>query len=124
MSVAALVDSTGITAVAPVRQRRAGHDPVCGTGFERERIGPAGRDVLGDGQQHGLLGGRARDVFGDDGVSVHRGIVEAGQRQRGHHVVGQHQPKGVGDGHASRRPASDQVGDDATMFLDRTHQTG
>ena len=105
-------------------QRSTGHDPVCGTGFERERIGAACGDVLGDGQQHGLLGGRGGDVVGDDGVPVHRRIVEARQRQRRHHVLGKHQAQRVGDGDGDRRLAGDQIGDDATMLLDGPHQTG
>ena len=105
-------------------KRRARHDPVCRTGFERERVGTTGRDVFGDGQQHGLLGRRGGDVVGDDGVPVHRGVVEAGQRQRGDDIVGQHQTQRVGERQGDRPAAGDQTGDDAPVLFDGAHQTG
>ncbi len=106
------------------RDRRTRHDPVCRTGFQRQQIGAAGGDVLGDRQQHRLFGAGPGDIVGNDRVAVHGRVVEARQRQRRQHLLGQHQPERVAERHADGRARRDQAGDDAPVLLDRTHQTG
>ena len=60
-------------------------------GRQRQDRGLAGADLPDDRQRdRGVLAG-AGDVVGDHGVAVHRGVVEARQRDRGDHVLGQGQ---------------------------------
>ena len=63
-------------------------------------------------------------IFGDNGISVHRGIVEARQRQRCHHVFGKYQPQRAVESDGERRSGTDEVGDDVLMLFDGPHQTG
>ena len=121
VSVPPSVASTGTTAVRPGGQWRARHDPVRGAGSEGEQIGASSRNVFGDRQFHGVFVGCVRDVVGEHRVSVHRRVVEPGQRQRGHHVGGQHQSECIGEGGHAWRAWRDQPGDDALMFLDGSH---
>ena len=124
VSVAPSVASTGTTAVAPAGTGAPVMMRCAVPGFSVSGSVRPGGDVLGDGQQHGLLGCRGGDVVGHHGVPVHRRVVEPGQRQRRHHVVGQHQAECLGERQRDRRLAGDQAGDDAPVFLDGAHQTG
>ena len=86
-------------------------------------VRPAGMSSA-TGSNTGSLVARPRDVVGEDGVPVHRRVVETGQRQRGHHIVGEHEAERVGERHRDRRARRDQRGDDALVLVDGTHQTG
>ncbi len=71
------------------RHRGAGHDLDRGARRHREDRRLAGPDLTDDGQHDGRVLGGAGDVVGDHGVAVHRGVVEARQRDRRHDVLGQ-----------------------------------
>ena len=62
--------------VRPGRYRRAGHDPVRGSRLQCQRIGAPGRNVLGHGQCHRVVGARPGDVDGPNRIAVHRRVVE------------------------------------------------
>ena len=61
----------------------------------------------------------SRGVDGAHGVAVHRGVVEAGQREVGADVLGQQQPLGVEQGQLDRVDRADAVEHDGEVLVDR-----
>ncbi len=106
VSVAPSVTSTGTTAVAPAGSGAPVMIRCAVPGFSVSgSVRPAGMSSA-TGSRTGLFVARLRDVLGDDGVAVHRRVVEARQRQRRDHVLGEHQPERVGERHGDRAGAA------------------
>ena len=69
-------------------QQRPRHDLGAGAGGDRESPGVAGRDLVGHRQDDRRVRRRRRHVGRVDRVTVHRGVVERGQRAQGGGVFG------------------------------------
>ena len=100
---AAVGPLVGDDRVGARRDRGAGHDLGRRAGLERAQGGLAGADLADDRQRHRLVGGGARDVGQADGVPVHRGVVEARQRDRRDDVLGAGEAERVEQGLGDRR---------------------
>ena len=113
-------DDLGDAAVGPLvghdrvrtsGHRRAGHDLDGCPGRHREQPRLAGADLTDDRKVHRVVVAGGGHVVVRHGVAVHRGVVEARQRDRGRDVFGGDQAERLEQGLVVRRQRPEAVED-------------
>ena len=95
---AAVGPLVGHDRVGAGRHRRAGHDLDRGAGRQREQLRLAGADLADDRQVHRVRRRWRWRRRRAHGVAVHRGVVEARQRDRRGDVLGGGRPRASSSG--------------------------